>query len=154
MGSATKPWKVASRRAGSCFLVRKDHASGEIRFSIEARWRAGELPYLRCRIGFRLFVPRLQWHQQAHRPLALLSRFRARSSKSGSIAHEGPLIPSILIEKGTEVRDFAHLSKILRKQGEGVLLPEILSPIYFLALIFTFFSTMSTTGRIGTSFRP
>jgi hypothetical protein len=81
------------------FLIRKKHATGEIRFSIEARWREGEFPNAWSRIGFRLLASRRQklWHQRAQRRMALLSRCPAADlrRRRGTIAHEGPRIPSI-----------------------------------------------------------
>ncbi len=78
------------------FLLRKDHASGEIRFSIEARWREGEFPNFWSRLGFRLLARRLQkrWHRRAHRRMALLSRYPVEElrRRSGALAHEGPRI--------------------------------------------------------------
>ncbi|MFO7653549.1 MAG: DUF1990 family protein [Candidatus Krumholzibacteriia bacterium] len=78
------------------FMIRKDHATGEIRFSIEARWRMGEFPNAWSRLGFHLLARPMQkrWHRRAHRRMSLLSRFPVEElrSRGGRIAHEGPRI--------------------------------------------------------------
>ncbi len=58
------------------FVIRKDHATGEIRFSIEARWREGDFPNFWSRLGFRLLARRMQkrWLLRAQRRMARLGR--------------------------------------------------------------------------------
>lgn len=60
------------------FLLTKDHASGEIHFRIEARWRAGQFPNWWSRAGFALLARRYQraWHRLAY--LRLRRRLDAR----------------------------------------------------------------------------
>lgn len=50
------------------FLLTKDHATGRIRFTIDARWRSGALPTWWMRLGFPVLAPRSQrlWHRRAH----------------------------------------------------------------------------------------
>jgi uncharacterized membrane protein/uncharacterized protein (UPF0548 family) len=50
------------------FLVAKNHATGEVTFTVRAAWQHGELPNVWSRIGFRLLVRRYQraWHRLAH----------------------------------------------------------------------------------------
>ena len=50
------------------FLLTKDHASGEVTFTIRAAWQEGELPNAWSRLGFRLLARRYQraWHRLAH----------------------------------------------------------------------------------------
>jgi uncharacterized protein (UPF0548 family) len=75
------------------FLIEKDHETGEIRFSIEARWQQGEFPNLWSRIGFHLLARRMQrrWHTRAHNRMALLSRYPldVLQREGGRISHEG-----------------------------------------------------------------
>lgn len=81
------------------FFLVKDHHTGEVRFIIRARWRAGELPNAWSRLGFRVLAPRKQegWHRRAHGRLAALAR-KPRTSepqtarRRGRLAHEGPAI--------------------------------------------------------------
>jgi uncharacterized protein (UPF0548 family) len=47
------------------FLLTKDHATGEIQFRIEARWREGQFPNWWSRVGFALLARR---YQRACRP--------------------------------------------------------------------------------------
>jgi uncharacterized protein (UPF0548 family) len=50
------------------FLLTKDHASGEIHFRIEARWREGQFPSWWSRVGFAVLARRYQraWHRRAY----------------------------------------------------------------------------------------
>ena len=50
------------------FLLTKDHASGDLRFRIEASWRPGQFPNWWSRLGFALVGRRYQriWHHRAH----------------------------------------------------------------------------------------
>lgn len=54
------------------FLLTKEHATGIIRFRIEALWRPGQFPNWWSRIGFALVGRRYQeiWHRRAHRFMA------------------------------------------------------------------------------------
>lgn len=79
------------------FLLRKDHGTGEVRFTIAALWRAGDFPNWWSRVGFEALGRRYQrtWHERAHRRLTRL-------------AYEGPLdaLPPAgqrLVHRGPEV---------------------------------------------------
>lgn len=50
------------------FLLRKQHASGEVLFRIQASWRPGAFPNWWSRAGFKLIGRRYQraWHRLAH----------------------------------------------------------------------------------------
>ena len=54
-------------RGSEWFVVRKDHASGAIRFAIASRWREGDFPNLWSRIGFAVLADRyrLRWLERA-----------------------------------------------------------------------------------------
>lgn len=84
-------------RGWEWFLVRKDQKTGEIEFSIEARWKEGEFPNFWSRIGFDLVGRRMQkrWHRHAHRRMTILSsqpmEVLERQGRGG-LAHEGPEI--------------------------------------------------------------
>jgi uncharacterized protein (UPF0548 family) len=56
------------------FLLSKVHATGEVRFRIQAAWHAGTLPNWWTRIGFHLLSRRYQraWHRAAHSRLRTL----------------------------------------------------------------------------------
>lgn len=57
------------------FLLTKSHATGEVRFRIEAEWRAGDFPNAWSRLGFRVLARHYQrrWNRQAHRRLRLIA---------------------------------------------------------------------------------
>lgn len=77
------------------FLLVKDHATGEIRFHVDARWREGEFPNWWSRLGFKLVAGHYQrrWHVQAHRRLHALMVDPAVGARPGRrLAHEGPRV--------------------------------------------------------------
>jgi uncharacterized membrane protein/uncharacterized protein (UPF0548 family) len=53
------------------FMLSKDHASGELRFHIKARWREGEFPNWWSALGFEFIGRRYQraWHHLCHQRL-------------------------------------------------------------------------------------
>jgi uncharacterized protein (UPF0548 family) len=85
-------------RGEEWFLLTKDHATGDIRFEISARWRAGDFPNWWSRVGFAALGQHYQkeWHTRAHRRLAWLATAPEKSIKRDRrgrrvlIAHEGP----------------------------------------------------------------
>lgn len=50
------------------FLLEKEHATGWVRFSIEAAWRFGEMPNWWSDVGFRVLSPAYQraWHRLSY----------------------------------------------------------------------------------------
>jgi hypothetical protein len=79
------------------FLLRKAHATGEIRFRIEAAWRPGQFPNWWSRLGFAYFGPRYQkrWHHRAHALLARLMRdpdVAAPEAEHGRLVHADPAV--------------------------------------------------------------
>ena len=56
------------------FLLSKEHATGEVRFRIQASWHEGTLPNWWTRLGFTLLSRRYQraWHRQAYARLRVL----------------------------------------------------------------------------------
>lgn len=77
------------------FLLTKDHATGEIRFRIHARWRAGDFPNWWSRVGFALLARRYQhrWHRRAHARLQALAHEQGpRAAAVHALAHEGPRV--------------------------------------------------------------
>lgn len=82
------------------FLLTKDHATGRIVFSIDARWRSGELPTWWMRLGFPVLAPRAQrlWHRRAHARLhALAEDASARPDggrPGGGLRSAGPRLAS------------------------------------------------------------
>jgi len=50
------------------FLLKKEHATGTVRFRIQAAWHEGTLPNWWTRIGFAVLAQRYQraWHRQAY----------------------------------------------------------------------------------------
>lgn len=87
-------------RGEEWFLLTKLHATGDIRFEISARWRAGDFPNWWSRAGFAGLGHYYQkrWHIHAHRRLAYLagapdkSIVRDGNGRRRLIAHEGPSI--------------------------------------------------------------
>jgi uncharacterized protein (UPF0548 family) len=53
------------------FLLTKSHATGEVRFRIEATWRPGDFPNAWSRLGFRLVggLYQRRWTRRAHQIL-------------------------------------------------------------------------------------
>jgi uncharacterized protein (UPF0548 family) len=53
------------------FLLTKSHATGEVRFRIEAEWRPGDFPNAWSRLGFRILARHYQrrWIRRAHERL-------------------------------------------------------------------------------------
>ena len=84
-------------RGSEWFLLTKDHATGEVRFRIEAAWQPGDFPNWWSRLGFHLVAPGYQrrWHHQAHWRL-----FRAAYGGMSTtppvgelgVAHAGPAV--------------------------------------------------------------
>ena len=76
------------------FLLTKEHATGNVRFAIRAKWRAGEFPNWWSRVGFHLLGRHYQrqWHVHAHNRLLALMRepTAALRLRRGRLAHEGP----------------------------------------------------------------
>lgn len=75
------------------FLLTKDHATGAIRFRIEAAWLPGQFPNWWSRLGFAVVGPLYQriWHRRAH---ALLAQ-RARDPALRTVQHgDGRLVHS------------------------------------------------------------
>lgn len=76
------------------FLLTKDHGSGDVRFTIRAKWRAGEFPNWWSRVGFHVLGRHYQrrWHVHAHHRLLALMREpkAALRLRRGRLAHEGP----------------------------------------------------------------
>ena len=87
------------------FLLTKEHATGEVRFEIRARWRAGEFPNWWSRLGFRLLARHYQrrWHVRAHhRLLALMHQPKSNLRlRPGWLAHEGPEV-AFTFERGLQ----------------------------------------------------
>ena len=87
-------------RGEEWFLLTKTHATGDIRFEISARWRAGDFPNWWSRVGFAGLGHHYQkqWHMRAHRRLAFLAGTpdntieRDRYGRRRLVAHEGPSI--------------------------------------------------------------
>ncbi len=69
------------------FIVRKDHASGEIRFRIQASWRPGRFPNAWSRVGFFLLARhyRSLWHRHARKRLQAIGSggVALRASETG-----------------------------------------------------------------------
>ncbi len=77
------------------FLLTKDHASGAVRFHIEASWRLGDFPNAWSRLGFRWVGRRYQraWHRLTHLRLRELARnhpeLLAQPLPAGPVVHSG-----------------------------------------------------------------
>lgn len=74
------------------FLVTKAHATGEVRFRIEADWRPGDFPNAWSRVGFRFLGPHYQrrWTRRAHhRMRRILEVGRPVPRPQARLLHEG-----------------------------------------------------------------
>lgn len=77
-------------RGEEWFLLRKDHASGLVRFTIRSRWRHGEFPNAWSRIGFTVLAGRYRalWLRRAHaRMRAMLGE--GATGEHPSARHDG-----------------------------------------------------------------
>jgi uncharacterized protein (UPF0548 family) len=79
------------------FLLTHIHATGELRFRVEAAWRPGQFPNWWSRLGFRVLgrYYQLQWHRRAHRRLADMvhdPELHAPRPRRGRLAHTGPKV--------------------------------------------------------------
>ena len=80
------------------FLLSKNHASGEVRFRIQAHWRMGDFPTWWSRLGFLVLgeSSRARWRRQA---VARLRRLAYRPvegpvAEPGRLAHRGDRTPT------------------------------------------------------------
>jgi uncharacterized protein (UPF0548 family) len=80
------------------FLLTKTHATGEVRFKIEARWRLDKFPNWWSRLGFLLVGERFRelWRRLAVKRLRRLARRPADRAIAGPgrLAHRGDTTPS------------------------------------------------------------
>jgi uncharacterized protein (UPF0548 family)/uncharacterized membrane protein len=85
-------------RGREWFLLEKDHATGHVRFRIEAAWRPGDFPTRWSRVGFHLVGRRYQraWHRLAHLRLRRVAAGLDPGDTVGPdhLVHEGPPMPS------------------------------------------------------------
>jgi len=124
-------------RGQEWFLLRKDHASGEISFRIEAHWREGEFPGLWAWAGFALLGRRYQraWHRLAHAHLregVLRWQEEDRRARGFAPVHLPALAPvqffaQRALRRGPVAHEAEHVSKKSRLEtlatgGAGVLL--------------------------------
>jgi uncharacterized membrane protein/uncharacterized protein (UPF0548 family) len=78
-------------RGREWFLVEKQHATGEVRFRIEAAWQPGQFPTWWAHLGFHVLGRRYQraWHRLAHQRLRrLLSRGSQQPARDGMVHHQ------------------------------------------------------------------
>lgn len=99
------------------FLLTKEHATGAIRFRIEAVWRPGQFPNWWSRLGFSFLGPYYQrrWHHRAHELMARL----LHTPDPGVQAPEG----GRLVDSTPEVafrRTRPHRSRSLRPRSRHV----------------------------------
>jgi uncharacterized protein (UPF0548 family) len=83
------------------FLLTKDHATGEIRFRIQAAWLPGDFPNWWSRVGFTVVGPFYQrrWHEKAH---ALLARLMRQPVHASSVVGDGELFhtdPEVIFQR-------------------------------------------------------
>ncbi len=80
------------------FLLTKEHATGEVRFKIEAHWRLGDFPNWWSWLGFRLFGERyrIRWRHRAPERLRELAKRPAVKTvvqPGEELAHRGDPAP-------------------------------------------------------------
>ena len=80
------------------FLLSKSHASGEVRFRIQAHWRMGHFPTWWSRLGFLLVggISRVYWRRRAVARLRQLAHQPEVGSVAGAgqLAHRGDRTPT------------------------------------------------------------
>jgi uncharacterized protein (UPF0548 family) len=85
------------------FLITKDHATGDVRLTVHAGWRRGQLPNVWSQVGFHLLVQRYQraWHRLAHlRMRALLGSEGLEPLPRGArLVHSGPPLPVAAVQE-------------------------------------------------------
>jgi len=83
-------------RGRELFLLEKDHATGEVRFRIEAAWQEGDFPNAWSHAGFEILGRRYQraWHRLAHLRLRRLAAGPEVHPAGEAFAHEGHWLPS------------------------------------------------------------
>lgn len=83
-------------RGREWFLLEKRHATGEVRFRIEAAWQPGEFPGWWARLGFHLLGRRYQraWHRLTHERLRKLLASGGVEVPSHGLVHEGAEVPT------------------------------------------------------------
>lgn len=88
------------------FVLTKHHASGEIRFRIEAVWQPGQFPNWWSRMGFALLGGHYQkrWHRRAHAALAAIARGAELERESSSARHLTHAAPEVVFKR-SEVRN-------------------------------------------------
>ncbi len=80
------------------FLLTKSHATGEVRFRIEAEWRPGDFPNAWSRLGFRLLSSHYQRRWTRRAPLrlrAIIAETRARQAVDSTEADRTPRAGSL-----------------------------------------------------------
>ena len=79
------------------FLLTKTHATGEVRFKIEAHWRLDRFPNWWSRLGFLLVGERFRelWRRLAVKRMRRLARQPAEKAvaPAGRLAHRGDVTP-------------------------------------------------------------
>lgn len=79
------------------FLLKKDHASGKVDFTIEAHWRLGDFPNFWSQIGFKLLGERYRelWRHRAPERLRRLAHQPVEKpvAEPGRLAHRGDETP-------------------------------------------------------------
>jgi uncharacterized protein (UPF0548 family) len=75
------------------FLLTKDHATGEVRFKIEAHWQLGDFPNWWSKLGFKLIGERCRtaWRHAAPERLRKLTHKPVEKpvAEPGELAHRG-----------------------------------------------------------------
>ncbi|HLV60521.1 MAG TPA: DUF1990 family protein [Fredinandcohnia sp.] len=84
-------------RGREWFLLSKDHASGAVRFRLQAAWRPGDFPNAWSHAGFLLLARHYQraWHRLAHLRMRRIAAGLAPHLQNGdAILHEGAPMPA------------------------------------------------------------
>jgi hypothetical protein len=90
------------------FILRKNHASGEIRFKIEAKWKPGRFPNWWTQAGFFLLARHYQriWRRRAGERLAAI----------GSKKPASQLRAAMIAGAATGMRSFSALSRLAHRR--------------------------------------
>lgn len=142
-------------RGREWFFLRKEHATGEVRFRLQAAWSTGDFPNGWSHFGFLVLAPRYQraWHRLAHlrlrriaaglepqserkRPSSILrvvetpaARWTKGGAAGGASSAEGEVMPKESIRFYTGKKRPRGLG-IEREEQEMMKTAKILEPIF------------------------
>ncbi len=89
------------------FLLTKDHETGDVRFTLQARWRLGQFPNWWSWLGFKLIGERfrIRWRHCAPKRLRRLAEHPPVRpvAEAGHLAHRGDVLPEPTLPRQTHL---------------------------------------------------